>query len=89
MVKKEVEKLLKKVQKPARYTGGELNSVVKNKEDACQRRRHSFVFWVRKIPWRRKKQPNLIFLPGKSHGQRSLVGSSPWGCKELDMTEVT
>ena len=34
MVKKEVEKLLKKVQKPARYTGGELNSVVKNKEDA-------------------------------------------------------
>ena len=33
MVKKEVEKLLKKVQKPARYTGGELNSVIKNKED--------------------------------------------------------
>ena len=33
MVKKEVEKLLKRVQKPARYTGGELNSVIKNKED--------------------------------------------------------
>ena len=29
----------------------------------------------------------LIFLPGKSHGQRSLAGYSPWGCKESDMTE--
>ena len=28
-----------------------------------------------------------VFLPGESHGQRSLVGYSPWGCKELDMTE--
>ena len=28
-------------------------------------------------------------LPGESHGQRSLVGYSPWGCKESDMTEVT
>ena len=36
---------------------------------------------------RRKWQPTLVFLPGKSHGQRSLVGYSPWGCKELDMTE--
>ncbi|KAM7233308.1 hypothetical protein CapIbe_015444, partial [Capra ibex] len=31
--------------------------------------------------------PSPVFLPGKSHGQRSLVGYSPWGCKELDMTE--
>ena len=31
--------------------------------------------------------PTLIFLPGRSHGQRSLVGCSPWGCKELDVTE--
>ena len=30
--------------------------------------------WVRKIPWRRKWQPTLVFLPGKSHGQRSLAG---------------
>ena len=30
-----------------------------------------------------------VFLPGESHGQRSLAGYSPWGCKELDMTEVT
>ena len=33
-------------------------------------------------PWRRKWQPTLVSLPGKSHGQRSLVGYSPWGCKE-------
>ena len=33
--------------------------------------------WVRKIPWRRARQPTLVFLFGKSHGQRSLVGYSP------------
>ena len=43
--------------------------------------------WVEKIPWRRKWQPTPVFLPGKSHGQRSLVGYTPWGSKELDMTE--
>ena len=43
--------------------------------------------WVRKIPWRRKQQPTPVLLPGKSHGQRSLAGYSPWGCKELDRTE--
>ena len=37
--------------------------------------------------WRRKWQPTPVFLPGKSHGQRSLVGYSPWGRKESDMTE--
>ena len=36
---------------------------------------------------KRKWQPTPVFLPGKSHGQRGLVGYSPWGCKELDMTE--
>ena len=40
-----------------------------------------------KIPWRRKWQPPPVFLPGKSHGQRSLMGYSPWDCKELDTTE--
>ena len=43
--------------------------------------------WVRKIPWRREWQPTPVFLPGKSHGQRSLVGYSPWVHKESDMTE--
>jgi len=37
------------------------------------------------MPWRRKWHPTPIFLPGKSHGERSLVGYSPWSCKELDM----
>ena len=37
-------------------------------------------------PWRRKWQPTPVFLPRKSHGQRSLIGYSPWGHKESDMT---
>ena len=45
--------------------------------------------WVGKIPWRRKWQPTLVFLPGKSHGQRSLVGCSPWGRKESGTAEAT
>ena len=43
--------------------------------------------WVGKIPWRRKWQPTPVFLPGKSHGQRSLAGYSPWGCKASHTTE--
>ena len=52
-----------------------------------QCRRPGFDPWVGKIPWRRKWQPPPVLLPGKSHGRRSLVGYSPWGCKESDMTE--
>ena len=44
------------------------------KESACQYRRHGFNLWIGKIPWRRKWQPTPAFLPGKSHGQRSLAG---------------
>ena len=44
-------------------------------------------FLDEKIPWRREWLPTLVFLPGKFHGQRSLVGYSPWGHKESDMTE--
>ena len=40
-----------------------------------------------KIPWRRKWQPTPVFLPGESHGQRSLVGYSSWDCKQLDITK--
>ena len=43
--------------------------------------------WVRKIPWRKKWLPTPGFLPGDFHGQRSLVGYSPWGCKKSDTTE--
>ena len=50
-------------------------------------RRWGFDPWVRKLPLRRKWQPTLVFLPENCHGQRSLVGYSPWGCKESDMTE--
>ena len=35
-------------------------------------------------PWRGKWQPTLVSLPGESHGQRSLVDYSPWGCKKSD-----
>ena len=43
--------------------------------------------WVAKIPWRRAWKPTPVFLPGKFHGQRGLVGYRPWGYKELDTTE--
>ena len=43
------------------------------------RRRHQFDRGVGKIPWRRAWQPTPVFLPGESHGQRSLGGYSPWG----------
>ena len=43
--------------------------------------------WVGKMPWRRKWHPTPVFLTGKSHGRRSLVGYSPQGRKEFNMTE--
>ena len=56
------------------------------KEFACHCRRLRLDPRVGKIPWRRKGQPTPVFLPGKSHGQRSLAGFSPWGCKDSDRT---
>ena len=56
-------------------------------ESTCQFSRCSFISWRRewswvgKIPWRRERQPTRALLPGESHGQRSLVGHSPWCCK--------
>ena len=58
----------------------------KESTSQCRCRRHRFNPWVRKISWRRKWQPTPVFLPGKSQGQRSLAGYSPWGPKESDMT---
>ena len=46
-----------------------------------------FDSWVGKIPWRREGQPTPVFLPGEFHGQRSLVGYSSSGHKELDKTK--
>ena len=59
-------------------------SWLSGKESTCQCRRHGFYPWVGKIPWRRRWQPTSVFLPGESHGQRSLVGYSLWGHKESD-----
>ena len=50
-------------------------------------RKPGFSLWVGKIPWRRKWQPTPVFLPGKSHGRKSLVSYSPRGRKKLDTTE--
>ena len=56
-------------------------------ESACKCRRPGFDPWVRKIPCRREWQSTPVFLPGESHGQRSLAGYNPWDRKEWDMTE--
>ena len=56
------------------------------KESACQcRRRKGLGF----DPWSRKWQPSPLLLPGKSHEQRSLVGGSPWGYKELQGIQLS
>ena len=44
-------------------------------------------FLDQEVPWRREWLPTPVILPREFHGQRSLVGYSPWSCKELDMTE--
>ena len=64
------------------------SSVVKNQsamQETC--RTLGFNPWVRKIPWKRKWQPTPVSLPGKSHGQRSMAGYSPWGHRESDTAE--
>ena len=57
------------------------------KEFTCQCWNHGIDLWLCKVPGRRKWQPTPVFLPGKSHGQRSLAGCSPWGHKVSDTTE--
>ena len=57
------------------------------KESTCQWRRRGTDSWVGKISWRGKWQPTPLFLPGKTHRQRSLAGYSPWGHKESDTTQ--
>ena len=63
------------------FPGG---AVVKNLP--ANARRHGFDPWVGEILWSRKWQPTPVFLPGKSHGQRSLEGCTLWSCKESDTT---
>ena len=69
---------------PAGFAGGSCG-----RESACQhtrRERRGFDPCVRKIPWRRKWQLTPELLPGKSRGQRSLAGCSPWGHRDSDTT---
>ena len=54
--------------------------------NAHRHKRHRFNPRVGTIPWRRAWQSTPVILPGESHGQRSLVGYSPWGRTESDMT---
>ena len=63
------------------------DSVVKNPPDNSGDTRDVGLILVGNIPWRKKWQLTPVFLPGKFHGQRSLVGYSPWGHEESDMTE--
>ena len=59
-------------------------------QDFCMMRKsYSFDPWIGKTPWRRAQQAPLVFLPGESHGWRSMVGYSPQGHKQLDTTGAT
>ena len=62
-------------------------SVTALENPVCWCRRHRCDSWVKKIPWHGKWLPTPVVLTRESQGQRSLVGYSPWGRKELDMTE--
>ena len=57
--------------------------MVKNLPAMQKAQRHRMDPWIGKIPWSRKWHPTPVFLPGKSHGQRDLVGYSPWGLKRV------
>ena len=59
------------------------------KESPCNVGSLSSVPGLGRFPWRKEQLPTPVFLPGEFHGQRSLAGYSPWGCKELEMTEQT
>ena len=63
-------------------------TVKKKKKIYLQCRTPGFNPWVGKIPWRREWLHTPVFLPGEFHGQKSLQGYSPWGRKELDLTEL-
>ena len=74
----------KMYKEPYSFTASLMAQTAKN-PPVC--RRPSFSSWVGKFPWRLEWLPTPVFLPGKSHEQRSLVGYSAWDCKESDLTE--
>ena len=63
-----------------------MHKLAEQQRTHLQCRRPEFDPWVGKIPWRRKRQPTSVFVPRKSHGQRTLAGYGSWVTKELDMT---
>ena len=70
---------------PVGFPGGSVG-----KESACNAGDTgdaSLILESGRFPWRKKWQPAPVFLPGESHGQRGLMGYTPWGHKELDMAE--
>ena len=79
------------VQNPVYLSAGDAQWL-SEEESTCQCRRcrrHGLDPWVGRIPWRRAWRPTPVFLPGESHGQKSLAGYSPWGHRESDTTEHT
>ena len=64
-----------------------VKNVPANAGDIRRRRFHGSLCWD--DPLEEETQPTPVFLPGELHGQRSLMGYSPWGGKELDTTEAT
>ena len=83
----EAEQIQARRQSETIRVGLQASRWLSGKESACQRRKHAFDPWVGKIPWRWKWQPTPVFLPGKFHGYRSLVGYSSLGCKESTTSE--
>ena len=74
---------LNKSQLPRTFHGAsQVALVVKNLSTNAGDMRYGFKN-EGEIPWRRKWQPTPVFLPGESHGQRSLAGYSPWGRTEI------
>ena len=83
----EAEQIQARRQSETIRVGLQASRWLSGKESACQRRKHACDPWVGKIPWRWKWQPTPVFLPGKFHGYRSLVGYSSLGCKESTTSE--
>ena len=75
---------------PGSHGSSQVALVVKSQPARWKRwKRWGLDPWARKIPWRRAWQPIPVFLPGESHGQRSLAGYCSHCCKDLDTTEAT
>ena len=74
---------------PCYWSNGLPKWLSSKKKSCLQCRRRGFDPWVGSIPWRRKWQPTLVFLPGESHGQLTLAGYSPWGLKTVGQDLTT